>query len=174
MNFCPSCGSRVELRIPEGDDRYRSVCTSCDLVHYSNPKMVVGTIPESDGELLLCRRAIDPEWGKWTLPAGYLENGESVSECAVRETREEAGTDLEELHPYALITLPSVNLVYLMFRAPMKGRAFKPGPESLEVKLIPPGEIPWSDLAFGSMRATLKSYCADLATGSFPFRVIAI
>ena len=174
MNFCSSCGSKVELRIPEDDDKPRFVCLQCSTVHYSNPKMVVGTIPEMDSKILLCRRAIEPKRGKWTLPAGYLENGESVLNCALRETREEACADLINLDPYLLIDLPSVNLIYFIFRAQLVDHRFSAGVESMEVKLITPDEIPWSGLAFGSMRATLTHYCHDLKGGEFPFRNITL
>ena len=174
MEFCSACGAKVDLEIPPGVDRPRSVCSTCKIIHYSNPRMVVGAIPELEGQLLLCRRAIEPERGKWTLPAGYLENGESVVQCALRETREEAGAELEKLQPYALIDLPAINLLYFMFRARLKYHRFQPGSESLEVKLTPPAEIPWSELAFDSMKELLKCYCEDLEAGSYPFRMITI
>ena len=174
MNFCTSCGSKVELRIPEGDDKPRYVCSKCKTIHYSNPKMVVGALVEYEGNLLMCRRAIEPQYGKWTLPAGYLENGESVAQCAIRETQEEAGAEIVGLNPYLLLSLPSVNLLYFMFRARLKGQSFHPGLESLETALISPDKIPWHDLAFGSMKETLKNYCSDLKQETFPFRNLTI
>ena len=106
MNYCSACGFEVAYRIPEGDDKERYVCKQCDTIHYSNPRMVVGSLPEVEGKLLICKRAIEPEYGKWTLPAGYLENGESVSDCAIRETREEAGTEIVDLTPLSALEYP--------------------------------------------------------------------
>ena len=131
--------------------------------------MVVGCIPEWDDKILLCRRAIEPRYGKWTLPAGYLENGETVSEGAVRETFEEARAKVENLKPYALYNICYVNQVYFMFRARLADRGFGPGSESLEVKLFTEDEIPWEDIAFRVMQETLIQYFKDRPNGKFSF-----
>jgi ADP-ribose pyrophosphatase YjhB (NUDIX family) len=170
MKFCSQCGSRVTARVPEGDDRQRFVCDRCGTIHYQNPKMVVGCIPEWEDRILLCKRSIEPKLGKWTIPAGYLENGETVNEGAKRETLEEAGARVENLQPYALMSIAYISQVYLIFRARLKATDFAPGPESSEVKLYSEGEIPWDDLAFMVVRETLRRYFRDRPTGSFPLQ----
>lgn len=174
MNYCSSCGERLVLRVPPGDDRPRFVCNGCETIHYSNPKMVVGSIPEANGKILLCRRAIEPRLGKWTLPAGYLENGETVSDCAKRESFEEALARVENLRPYALLNLPFINQVYFIFRAHLANHDYGAGSESLEVKLYRPEDIPWLELAFPVIHEVLKLYCEDLVTGEFPFHMVDI
>ena len=136
--------------------------------------MVVGCIPESDGKILLCRRAIEPRFGKWTLPAGYMENGETVSDCAKREAFEEVLARVEDLRPYALLNLPFINQVYFIFRAQLTNRDYQAGNESLEVELYRPDDIPWSELAFPVIHEVLKLYSGDLVTGEFPFRMVNI
>jgi ADP-ribose pyrophosphatase YjhB (NUDIX family) len=135
--------------------------------------MVVGCIPESNNKILLCRRAIEPRFGKWTLPAGYMENGETVSECAKREAFEEALARIEDLRPYALLNLPFINQVYFIFRAQLANHDYQAGSESLEVDYRP-DDIPWSELAFPVIGEVLKLYCGDLVTGEFPFRMVDI
>ena len=171
MNYCSNCGSRVRSQVPEGDNRQRLVCETCHTIFYSNPKMVVGVIPMWDDKILLCRRAIEPSLGKWTLPAGYLENGETLEECAIRETEEEACARIIDLNPYAAINIPHINQVYFMFRANLAVGTYAAGEESLEVKLVLPEDIPWSDLSFPSIEETLKMYCQDLRSESFHFRM---
>ena len=170
MNYCSNCGSRVGRRIPPGDDRPRFVCDICDAIHYQNPNMVVGIIPESEGRILLCRRAIEPRFGKWTFPAGYLENGETVSEAARRETLEEAGAEVEDLRPYAMFSLPHINQIYFIFLARVSNKTYGPGSESLEVKLYRPEDIPWSELAFAAIVEALRLYSEDRKSGVFSFR----
>ena len=167
MNFCPQCGAGLSQKIPDGDDRPRFVCDQCGSIHYQNPKIVVGTIPEWEDRILLCRRAIEPRAGFWTLPAGYLENGETLVEGASRETREEAGAQLDALTPFALFDLPFINQVYLMFRASLKSTRFRPGHESQAVELFTEDIIPWDDLAFAVVRETLERYFSDRAAGRF-------
>ena len=169
MNFCSNCGKLLTYQEPPGDDRPRYCCESCGEVHYQNPKLVVGCIPESEDKLLLCRRAIEPCYGLWTLPAGYLENGETVADGAIRETLEEAQARVDILAPYALFNICHVNQIYLMFRARLKDNRFRPGTESLEVKLFREKEIPWDKIAFRVIDATLRQYYADRKNGSFPF-----
>ncbi len=171
MRYCSNCGSKVLSKIPKGDDRPRFVCGNCQLIFYENPKIVVGAIPVWDDKILICRRAIHPSIGKWTLPAGYMENGETLQECAIRETQEEAGARIINLHPYAGINLAHVNQVYFMFRADLARKVYVAGAESLEVKLVTPEQIPWADLAFTSIKVVLKMYCRDLRFKDFPFRI---
>ena len=171
MNYCSNCGNCVALMIPPGEDRPRFFCKSCGTIHYQNPKVVVGCIPEMDEKILLCRRAIEPCYGKWTLPAGYLENGETVMEGAKREAVEEACVNIEILSPYALFNIPGINQIYLLFRARLKDETFKPGTESIEVKLFTEEEIPWDQIAFKVVKATLKKYFNDRLKGLFPFQI---
>src|SRR6266513_5699452 len=155
MNYCSHCGSaQLEIRIPAGDTLPRSVCATCGTIHYSNPKIVVGCLPEWDSKVLLCKRAIDPRRGLWTLPAGFLENGETLSSGALRETLEEANArvDLGEL--YTLISLPQINQVYIMFRAELRDLDFGPGEESLDVRLFGEAVVRWVELAFLTIALT--------------------
>jgi ADP-ribose pyrophosphatase YjhB (NUDIX family) len=169
MNFCSRCGSRLTIGTPPGDDRERFVCTACGAVHYQNPRVVVGCIVEHGERVLLCRRAIDPCYGKWTLPAGYLENGETVEAGAERETREEAGARIEALAPYRLFNICHISQIYLMFRARLMGSRFEPGKESLAVGLFSEPDIPWDEIAFRVISETLRVYFRDRAAGAFPF-----
>ncbi len=169
MNFCSNCGQGLTYLTPPGDDRARYCCESCGVVHYQNPRMVVGCIPETEDKILLCRRAIEPCCGKWTLPAGYLENGETVEAGAKREAFEEARARVEILAPYALYSICYVNQMYLMFRARLKDNNFHAGRESLEVKLFSENDIPWEEIAFRVINATLLQYYDDRRAGRFPF-----
>lgn len=174
MQFCSQCGGQLEVRIPAGDDRPRHVCDRCGTIHYRNPKLVAGAIVEEDGRLLLCRRAIEPQYGTWTIPAGYMENGETVAECARREAREEAGADLAAMVPYAMLDLPFIDQVYFIFRAGLNTPEVAPGAESLEVRFFTPEEIPWHELSFAVVRQVLRCYCDDRAGGVFPFRNLEV
>ncbi len=171
MNFCSNCGASLSFSTPQGDDRPRYLCDSCGTIHYQNPLMVVGCIPEAGDKILLCRRAIEPCAGKWTLPAGYLENGETVSAGAARETYEEACARVEIIAPYAIYNISHVSQIYLMFRARLLDNDFKPGSESREVRLFSEEEIPWSEIAFTVITKTLRDYFQDRATGEFPFHI---
>lgn len=172
MKYCPKCGAPVELRQPQDDTRARHVCTSCATVHYHNPKMVVGAIPEwEDGRILLCRRAIEPRIGLWTLPAGFMENGETTPEAAARETLEEANAQVAIGELYSMYNLPYIDQVYLLFRARLLNLDFSPGVESLEVKLFAEHEIPWDEMAFRAVRMTLQNYFSDRQAGAFQFRM---
>ena len=170
MKYCSLCGGAIELRIPPDDNRVRHVCISCGEIHYQNPKMIVGAIPEWEGKILLCRRAIEPRHGLWTLPAGFMENGETTAEAAIRETLEEANAlvDIGEL--YTLYNVPHINQVHLLFRATLLNPDFSPGIESLEVRLFDEHDIPWDTLAFRAVRFTLQHYFADRKSGAFRFR----
>jgi ADP-ribose pyrophosphatase YjhB (NUDIX family) len=143
------------------------VCPACGAIHYQNPKVVVGTIPEWEGKVLLCRRAIEPRYGLWTLPAGFLENDETTIEGAARETLEEASARVEVASLYALFNLPHVNQIYVMFRARLLDLQYGPGPESLEVTLYDESDIPWEQLAFPVIHQTLRLYYADRRSGQF-------
>lgn len=175
MNYCSHCGSgRIELRIPEGDTLSRHVCAQCGTIHYQNPKVVVGCLPEWQGRVLLCKRAIEPRYGLWTLPAGFLENGESVTDGAIRETREEADARVNVQGLYTMISLPHINQVYMMFRATLADLDFGPGEESLEVRLFDEAEIPWETLAFRTIARTLRTFFLDRKLGDFPVHVSAL
>ena len=171
MKYCSHCGHSLKFTIPPGDDRARFVCGSCGVVHYQNPRVVVGCIPAYEDRVLLCRRAIEPRHGLWTLPAGYLENGETVAACAERETREEAGARIGELIPYLMFNICHIHQIYLMFRARLMDLDFEAGQESLEVKLFAEEEIPWDQIAFRVISATLRTYFCDRRGGSFPFAI---
>src|SRR5207249_6020407 len=159
IKFCSHCGS-AELRfgIPEGDTLPRYVCSSCGTIHYQNPKIVVGCLPEWGNEVLLCKRAIEPRYGLWTLPAGFLENGETIAAGAKRETLEEACARVDIVELYTLISLPYINQIYIMFRARLLDLDFCPGSESLEVKLFREDELPWGQIAFRTITRTLRNY----------------
>ena len=171
MKYCSNCGSELSHRIPENDDRPRFICDSCEIVHYENPKMVVGSIPIWKDRILFCRRAIEPRYGKWTIPAGFLENGETVEEGAKRETYEEAGATIGGLKPYGIYNLTFISQVYLIFRARLLEPDYSAGYESLEVRLFKDHEVPWDDLAFPVIRKTLQHYFDDIKTGSFSFHM---
>jgi ADP-ribose pyrophosphatase YjhB (NUDIX family) len=172
MKFCSHCGSdRLEFRIPEGDTLPRFVCANCGTIHYQNPKIVVGCLPEWNGQVLLCKRAIEPRHGLWTLPAGFLENGETLPGGAIRETLEEANARVELEDLYTLISLPQINQVYMMFRARLRDDDFGPGAESLDVRLFDERDIPWEALAFRTIARTLRNWFLDRKSGVFPLRL---
>ncbi len=165
MNYCSECGASVSVKVPEGDSRPRYVCGDCGAIHYQNPKMVVGCIPEWEGGILLCRRAIEPRYGLWTLPAGFMENGETAQQGAARETLEEANARVAVDGLYSLFNLPHINQVYMLFRSRLLDLDFGPGAESLEVRLFEEEEVPWDRLAFPVVQETLRLYFADRANG---------
>ncbi len=169
MKFCPNCAAPLIKRVPPGDSLPRDVCDACGSVHYQNPKLVVGTLPEWEGRVLLCRRAIEPRYGYWTLPAGFMENGETTGEGAMRETLEEAGARIELLAAFSMISVPYVNQIHVFYRARLRDLEFKPGVESLEVALFEEARVPWKDIAFRTVGLTLKHWFADRARGSFGF-----
>lgn len=172
MNFCSHCGSAVELSIPAGDNRQRHVCRNkdCGLIHYQNPKIISGCLPIFEDKVLLCKRAIEPRYGLWTLPAGFMENGETTEQGALRESWEEAKANCEIESLYAVYDLPHINQVYFFYRATLAKDGFGVGEESLEVKLFDESEIPWDKLAFTVVTATLKNYFNDRKTKEFLFR----
>lgn len=158
MKYCSDCGALVELRIPADETKARYICTVCNLIHYQNPRLVIAAIPQWEDKVLLCRRAIEPQYGKWTLPGGFMENGESTGQTAVRETLEEANARITIIDLYAMYSLPYINQVHLVFRSQLVDLDFNPGQESLEVKLFTESEIPWDELAFRPLRYSLEHY----------------
>jgi ADP-ribose pyrophosphatase YjhB (NUDIX family) len=155
--------------VPPGDTLPRWVCDACGEIHYQNPKLVIGTVPEHQGRLLLCRRAIEPRYGYWTLPAGFMENDETTAQAAARETLEEAGAPVDLGELFTLISVPRVNQVHLYYQARLRALEFNPGEETLEVELFEEGAIPWQDIAFRTVAYTLKRWFEDRARGSFGF-----
>ena len=167
MNFCSACGEKVTITIPEGDNRPRHICDSCHVIHYQNPKMVVGCLVEHDNKILLCKRAIEPCYGLWTLPAGFMENNETTMQAAQRETIEEACADVEVVELFTMFSLPHIDQVYMLYRANFKEAGFSAGPESLEVDLFDEADIPWDEMAFPVITESLKRYFADRKKGHF-------
>ncbi|WP_321494257.1 NUDIX hydrolase [uncultured Desulfobacter sp.] len=161
IKFCTQCGHSITQQVPEDDDHVRAVCSSCGHVHYENPKMVVGTIPVFQDRILMCKRNIEPKKGYWTLPAGYLENAESVQQGAVRETLEETRAQVQILSPYRLFNILFVNQIYMMFIAELLSPNFGPTSESTDVRLFSQYDIPWDDIAFDVIRQTLEDYFKD-------------
>jgi ADP-ribose pyrophosphatase YjhB (NUDIX family) len=167
MRFCSNCGSSLVHRIPPGDNRERGCCDNCGEIHYQNPKIVVGTVPIWDDLVLLCRRAIEPRLGNWTLPAGFLENGETTAEGAIRETSEEAGARIELGPLFSVFDVTHVSQVHMFYRARLLDVDFEPGIESLEVRLFSEDDIPWSELAFRTVTQTLERFFEDRRRGTF-------
>lgn len=166
MKFCSECGAALVLRIPEGEDRTRHVCDSCGTIHYQNPKLVVGCVPElPDGRLLICKRAIEPRIGYWTVPAGFMENGETLQQAAARESREEACAEVEIGSLLTVVHVTSAHQVHVFFRARLLSERVAAGPESLDVRIVQPDEIPWEQIAFPSTEFTLQRYLEDRRAG---------
>jgi ADP-ribose pyrophosphatase YjhB (NUDIX family) len=165
MKFCSECAHPVALVIPEGDNRPRYVCAQCNTIHYQNPKLVVGSIPvwEEDGKVkvLLCKRAIEPRYGYWTLPAGFMENNETTAEAAIRETEEEAGANIALGNLFTMLNVAHVHQVHLFYLARLRDLNFAAGIESLDVRLFAEHEIDWDELAFPTIRTTLELFFAD-------------
>jgi len=175
MKFCSECGSdRLAWRVPDGDTAPRDVCEACGTIHYRNPKIVVGCLATDGDEVLLCRRAIEPRLGLWTLPAGFMENGETLAAGAMRETLEEANARVDVGELYTVISLPTISQVYMIFRSRLIDRDFGPGPESLEVRLFREDEIPWEKLAFRTIARTLRTYFLDRRDDAYPLRLSTI
>ena len=168
MKFCSDCGSVIEKRIPDGDNLERDCCTKCDSIFYSNPRVIVGTVPIKNNKVLLCKRAIQPRYGLWTLPAGFLENGETIEEGAFRETKEETNTEVKMGNLYAIFNIPQINQVYMLHLAEVINEDYCSTSESLEVKFFSESEIPWDDLAFPFVPTTLKNYFIDSKKDEYP------
>lgn len=167
IKYCNACGASVVHRIPEGDALLRAVCDACGHIQYENPKIVVGCLPSHGDRILICKRAIEPRYGLWTLPAGFMENNESASEGAAREALEEANARVEIEDLYTVYSIPHISQVYMMFRAKLLDLDVSPGIESLEVKLVTADQIPWSELAFAMVKRTLEHYLEDRKSGIF-------
>lgn len=165
MKFCSQCGSPVELRVPPGDHLPRYMCDACGAIHYENPKVVVGCVPDFHGQILICRRAIEPRRGFWTVPAGFMENGETMQQGAARECYEEALAQVQIGSLLSIVHVLHARQLHVFFRAALPEPNFGPGPESLEVKLVHPQEIPWGELAFPSTEESLQRYLQDLSAG---------
>ncbi|PCH86031.1 MAG: NUDIX hydrolase [Piscirickettsiaceae bacterium] len=170
MKFCPHCGSAINIVIPDGDNRERHVCSACDAIHYQNPRIIAGCLPVWEDKVLLCQRAIEPRKGYWTLPAGFMELGETTEQAALRETAEEAQAIVKAVQLYAVFNLPHINQVYVMYRAELLKPEFSSGIESLDTRLLTEEEIPWGDLAFETMRLSLEYFFQDRSNGQFQFR----
>ncbi|PRQ44461.1 putative hydrolase [Rosa chinensis] len=169
INFCQWCGGPTKHEVPDGEEKIRAICTVCDRIAYENPKMVVGCLIEHDNMVLLCKRNIQPSYGLWTLPAGYLEIGESAAEGAIRETWEEACAEVEIVSPFAQLDIPLIGQTYIIFLARLKKAQFSPGPESSECRLFALDDIPFDSLSFSSMVVTLKLYAEDVKAGKVKF-----
>ena len=165
LKFCSDCGSVVVSKVPDGDHLPRFVCVTCGIVHYQNPLLVLGCVPQWEDKILLCRRAIEPRLGFWTVPAGFMENGETMQHAAARECWEEATARVEIGSLLAVVNVTHARQVHVMFRARLLSPQFSPGAESLEVGLYTEEEIPWADLAFPSGEFTLRRFFADRAAG---------
>jgi ADP-ribose pyrophosphatase YjhB (NUDIX family) len=165
LNFCSNCGSPVVLKVPPGDHLPRFVCTNCGMIHYKNPLLVLGCVPQWEDKILLCKRAIEPRLGFWTVPAGFMENGETLQNAAARECYEEALAKVEIGSLLAVVSVTHAAQVHVMFRAQLLAPEFAAGPESLEVGLYTEAEIPWENLAFPSGEFTLRKFYSDRAAG---------
>jgi len=174
MKFCSNCGATLTFTIPPGDNRERHVCNDCDTIHYVNPRIITGCLPVWDDRVLLCLRAINPRKGYWTLPAGFLENGETIAAGAARETEEEANARVADLELYTVFSLPHISQAYMFYRAQLRDLDFSSGEESLDVRLFKEDEIPWDNLAFPVINKSLQYYFEDLKSGQFQFRSEAI
>jgi ADP-ribose pyrophosphatase YjhB (NUDIX family) len=161
MNFCSHCGKTVHRLVPPGDHRSRYVCDACGTVHYENPRMIVGCLPRWEDKVLLCKRTNEPRSGKWTLPAGFLENDEAVEVGAERETMEEANADVKIVRLLSIYSVPVVAQVYLFFLADLQNLNFSPGMETERTELFRRNEIPWNEVAFSSVEFTLQHYFAN-------------
>jgi ADP-ribose pyrophosphatase YjhB (NUDIX family) len=174
INYCCCCAAPVRLGIPPGDSLPRHVCDACGAIHYRNPRLVVGTLPVWEDKVLLCRRAIEPRHGCWTLPAGFMENAETVAEAAARETREEACARVELGEMFTMISVPHISQVHVIYRARLLDLDFAPGEESLDVALFDEASIPWEEIAFRTIAMTLRHFFADRARGAFSLHAEAI
>jgi ADP-ribose pyrophosphatase YjhB (NUDIX family) len=171
--YCSACGQPVTTEVPDGDSRPRAVCGSCGTIHYVNPKIVVGSVPEYQGRILLCRRAIEPRKGFWTVPAGFMELGETLGEAALRETWEEALARVELGTLFSVVDVVHAGQVHVFFRARLAQPDFGAGAETLETRLFAPDEIPWDELAFPSIHIALEQYLENDRSGNVEVRLQA-
>jgi len=171
MNFCSHCGAQLSIRVPEGDNLPRHVCDSCGTIHYVNPKIVAGCIAQWQSKILLCKRAIEPRLGLWTLPAGFMEQGETTQDAAARESWEEACAKINDIRLFGMFSLPHISQVYMMFHGELHQGRTSPGVESLEVGLFDEADIPWNDLAFAVVKESLELYFEDRRNGGIQVHV---
>ncbi len=174
IKFCSRCGARTHLSIPDGDNRERAVCTACGYIHYTNPRVIVGCVPVYEDRVLLCKRAIEPRINLWTLPAGFLENGETAAHGAARETWEEARVVADSIRLYRLYDVPYINQLYIFFLCEIRAGNFEPGPESYETRLYNIDEIPWEQIAFPVVKQTLEEFFEDKQKDHFPVRMTEV
>jgi ADP-ribose pyrophosphatase YjhB (NUDIX family) len=175
IKHCRNCGAAVVYRVPDdGDTHERAVCPACDTIHYENPLNVVGTVPHLGDRILLCKRNIEPRWGKWTLPAGFMELGETTAEGAARETREEAGAQFELEGLFTVLSVPRVGQVHMFYRARLLSDVFDPGFETIEARLFTQAEIPWEEIAFRTVKETLERFFADRGRGHFGVHTVDV
>ncbi len=175
IQHCKVCGSAVTYRVPDdGDTRERAVCNACHTIHYENPLNVVGTVPVWGDKVLLCKRNIEPRFGKWTLPAGFMELNETVAQGAARETVEEAGAQFEMQELFTLMNVTRVGQVHFFYRAQLTSDTFDPGHETQEARLFAEHEIPWDEIAFRTVKETLQHYFADAKKGKFELHHVDI
>jgi ADP-ribose pyrophosphatase YjhB (NUDIX family) len=173
MKYCSNCGQPVATSVPDGDNRPRAVCGTCGTVHYVNPKLVVGCVPEHEGQILLCRRAIEPRLGFWTVPAGFMELGETLADAARRETWEEALARVELGRLFSVVDVVQASQVHVFFEGQLVKGEFGAGSETLESRLFHPDNIPWTELAFQSIRIALEQYLENRRTGNAEVRLRA-
>lgn len=172
IHYCTYCGYKVTITVPEGDNRERHVCLECGHIQYRNPKIVSGCIVVHEEKILLCKRAIEPRMGYWTIPAGFLETGETVEEGATRETWEEARASVTDVHLYQIYNMPRIAQIYMIYRSQLDNpQGFGPGPESLEVRLVDESAIPWDEMAFTVINKTLERYLDERRNGVFTIAV---
>ncbi len=174
MNYCSHCGARVSLKVPLGDNFPRHVCDHCGTIHYQNPKVVVGALATWDDKILMCKRAIEPRYGCWTLPAGFMENNETCGEAAIRETLEEAGARIALGPMFTFVDLPHISQIHIIYRAQLLDLDFQPGEESLEATLMSEEQIPWDEIAFRSVSYTLKTFFEDRRRGLFDLHTTSL
>ncbi len=165
VNFCSECGERVETRVPEGDSRPRDVCPACGTIHYENPRIVAGCVVTYGDEVLLCKRAIEPRSGFWTVPAGFMELGETMAEAAARETLEEACARIEPGALFSIVDVVHARQVHVFFEAALETLEFGAGEETEAAAMYPLDAIPWKELAFPSVRIALQRYLENRAAG---------
>ena len=164
MNFCSHCGNKLKRQIPSGDTNVRDVCLSCNTIHYQNPKVIVGIVPIFENKILLCKRSIEPRSGYWTIPSGFMENGETLSEGALREAKEEAHIDATIDYLHTVYSLPKINQIYFLYCATIKTPSFRAGNETSEVRLFSLSDIPWESIAFSAVTFALQGYIENIKT----------
>jgi ADP-ribose pyrophosphatase YjhB (NUDIX family) len=174
VKFCSAWAGEIQLRVPEGDDRNRFVCAECEFVHYVNPRVIVGCLPIYEDRVLLGKRSIEPRYGFWPLPAGFMENGETTADGAARETWEEARAKVSNMQLYRVFDVPYINQVYMFYRCTLDRGEYGVGPESLETDLYTESQVPWDEIAFPVVKKTLVDFFEDRRRCDYPIKVEAI